>query len=66
VDAVVVFDEATCNDRRRLQPDVLVKGADWAMDEIIGRQTVESRGGRSSGSSAKATDVGDKKGDRAA
>ena len=30
----------------RLLPDVLVKGADWAMDEIIGRDTVESRGGR--------------------
>ena len=47
VDAVVVFDED--NPQQivdRLQPDVLVKGADWAMDEIIGRQTVESRGGR--------------------
>lgn len=47
VDAVVVFDED--NPQQivdRLQPDVLVKGADWALDEIIGRQTVESRGGR--------------------
>jgi len=47
VDAVVVFDE---NDPQqiisRLQPDVLVKGADWAEDAIIGRETVESRGGR--------------------
>src|SRR5687767_11474408 len=47
VDAVVIFDE---NDPQqiisRLQPDVLVKGADWALDAIIGRETVESRGGR--------------------
>jgi len=47
VDAVVVFDE---NDPQqiisRLQPDVLVKGADWAEDAIIGRETVESRSGR--------------------
>ena len=30
----------------RLQPDVLVKGADWPEDRIIGRETVEARGGR--------------------
>ena len=47
VDAVVVFDEDNPQEIvSRLQPDVLVKGADWAMDEIIGRETVESRGGR--------------------
>ena len=47
VDAVVVFDED--NPQQiidRLQPDVLVKGADWAADAIIGRETVEARGGR--------------------
>ena len=27
-------------------PDVLVKGGDWALDEIVGRDTVESAGGR--------------------
>jgi rfaE bifunctional protein nucleotidyltransferase chain/domain len=47
VDGVVIFDE---DDPRqiidRLQPDVLVKGADWAADRIIGRETVEARGGR--------------------
>ena len=47
VDAVVVFDE---DDPQqiigRLQPDVLVKGADWAESAIIGRETVELRGGR--------------------
>ena len=29
-----------------LQPDVLVKGADWPADQIVGRDTVEARGGR--------------------
>ena len=29
-----------------LQPDVLVKGADWPADRIVGRDTVEARGGR--------------------
>ena len=47
VDAVVVFDEP---DPRaiiaEIQPDVLVKGADWAADRIIGRDLVEARGGR--------------------
>jgi rfaE bifunctional protein nucleotidyltransferase chain/domain len=47
VDAVVVFDEDTPREIiRRLQPDVLVKGADWAADAIVGRETVEARGGR--------------------
>ncbi len=29
-----------------LQPDVLVKGGDWAPDRIVGREVVEARGGR--------------------
>ena len=29
-----------------IQPDVLVKGADWADDAIVGRDVVEARGGR--------------------
>ena len=29
-----------------LQPDVLVKGADWAADDIVGRNVVLARGGR--------------------
>lgn len=28
-----------------LQPDVLVKGGDWSLDRIVGRDIVESRGG---------------------
>jgi rfaE bifunctional protein nucleotidyltransferase chain/domain len=47
VDAVVIFDEPDPQHIiNRLQPDVLVKGADWAADRIIGRETVEARGGR--------------------
>ena len=47
VDAVVVFDEDTPDAIiRRLLPGVLVKGADWGPDDIVGRDTVEARGGR--------------------
>lgn len=47
VDAVVVFDEETpLAIVSALQPDVLVKGADWAEDAIVGREVVEQRGGR--------------------
>jgi D-beta-D-heptose 7-phosphate kinase/D-beta-D-heptose 1-phosphate adenosyltransferase len=47
VDAVSLFDEDTPAEIiRRVQPDVLVKGADWAPDSIVGRDTVEARGGR--------------------
>jgi rfaE bifunctional protein nucleotidyltransferase chain/domain len=47
VDAAVVFDQDTPHEIiSRLQPDVLVKGADWAADEIVGRDVVEGRGGR--------------------
>jgi D-beta-D-heptose 7-phosphate kinase/D-beta-D-heptose 1-phosphate adenosyltransferase len=47
VDAVVIFDEDTpAGIIRVVQPDVLVKGADWAADAIVGRDTVEARGGR--------------------
>ena len=47
VDAVVIFGEPTPADViAHLQPDVLVKGADWPADQIVGRGTVEARGGR--------------------
>jgi len=46
VDAVVVFDEETPAEIiRALEPDVLVKGADWPEDQIVGRDIVETRGG---------------------
>jgi rfaE bifunctional protein nucleotidyltransferase chain/domain len=47
VDAVVIFDEQTPHAIvSTIQPDILVKGADWGPDEIIGRDVVEARGGR--------------------
>ena len=47
VDVVVLFDEDTPLALIvRLQPDVLVKGADWPEDTMIGRDIVETRGGR--------------------
>jgi len=47
VDAVVIFDEDTPHAIiEALQPDVLVKGADWGANDIVGRDVVEARGGR--------------------
>jgi D-beta-D-heptose 7-phosphate kinase/D-beta-D-heptose 1-phosphate adenosyltransferase len=47
VDAVLVFDEDTpAVVITSLTPDVLVKGADWAADAIVGREVVEAHGGR--------------------
>jgi D-beta-D-heptose 7-phosphate kinase/D-beta-D-heptose 1-phosphate adenosyltransferase len=47
VDRVVVYDEPTPLETiRALVPDVLVKGADWAEDNIVGRDVVEAAGGR--------------------
>jgi len=47
VDAVSIFDDDTPADIiRRVQPDILVKGSDWPADQIVGRDTVEARGGR--------------------
>ena len=47
VDAVILFGEATPLEViRELQPDVLVKGADYAEDQIVGADIVRARGGR--------------------
>ena len=47
VDAVSIFgDDTPAAIVRRVEPDVLVKGADWPSDQIVGRDTVEARGGR--------------------
>jgi len=47
VDRVVLYDEPTpIAVVRALLPDVLVKGADWAADDIVGRPEVERAGGR--------------------
>jgi len=47
VDYVTVFDELTPQAViARMLPDILVKGGDWAPDEIVGRAEVEAAGGR--------------------
>ncbi|MGE5174731.1 MAG: D-glycero-beta-D-manno-heptose 1-phosphate adenylyltransferase [Hyphomicrobiales bacterium] len=47
VDGVVLFDEETPAALiDALVPDVLVKGGDYAPDEVVGRETVERAGGR--------------------
>ncbi len=47
VDYVTVFAEDTPAEViAALLPDVLVKGADWAPDQVVGRETVEAHGGR--------------------
>ncbi len=46
VDHVVLFDEDTpAKLIDELIPDVLVKGADWPIDKIVGREIVEQNGG---------------------
>lgn len=47
VDYVIIFDDvsprAVIN---QVKPDILVKGGDWSVDQIIGREEVEAAGGR--------------------
>jgi rfaE bifunctional protein nucleotidyltransferase chain/domain len=46
VDYVCIFDEPTPQNLiAALLPDVLVKGGDWGLDAIVGREEVESAGG---------------------
>jgi D-beta-D-heptose 7-phosphate kinase/D-beta-D-heptose 1-phosphate adenosyltransferase len=47
VDVVVIFDEPTPEELiRELEPDVLVKGGDYTLDQIAGAEFVQARGGR--------------------
>jgi D-beta-D-heptose 7-phosphate kinase/D-beta-D-heptose 1-phosphate adenosyltransferase len=47
VDYITIFDEPDpLNIIMQVRPDVLVKGADWAEKGVIGREFVESYGGR--------------------
>jgi D-beta-D-heptose 7-phosphate kinase/D-beta-D-heptose 1-phosphate adenosyltransferase len=47
VDWVIGFDEDTPEALvRAIGPDVLVKGVDWSLEQVAGRETVEARGGR--------------------
>jgi len=46
VDYVVFFNEDTPKEIiDEIIPDILVKGADWSIDNIVGRETVEKHGG---------------------
>jgi D-glycero-beta-D-manno-heptose 1-phosphate adenylyltransferase len=46
VDYVVLFNEPDPQSLiASLQPDILVKGGDWAVEQIVGREIVEARGG---------------------
>jgi D-beta-D-heptose 7-phosphate kinase/D-beta-D-heptose 1-phosphate adenosyltransferase len=47
VDYVCLFDEDTpYNLIKAVVPDVLVKGSDWAIDAIVGKDIVEAAGGK--------------------
>ncbi len=47
VDYVCIFSEDTPYETiRALVPDVLVKGADWPIDKVVGKDIVESAGGK--------------------
>lgn len=47
VDYVTIFDEPTPRALiARVLPNILVKGADWALDQVVGREEVEAAGGR--------------------
>jgi D-beta-D-heptose 7-phosphate kinase/D-beta-D-heptose 1-phosphate adenosyltransferase len=47
IDYVIVFDEDTPLDLlSAIKPNILVKGSDYSLDEVVGRDVVESFGGR--------------------
>ena len=47
MDLVVIFDDETPDTLiNAVQPDVLVKGGDYTVDQIVGAQGVLDRGGR--------------------
>jgi len=47
VDYVVLFDEDTPEKLiSEIIPDILVKGADWAVEKIVGKEIVERNGGK--------------------
>jgi len=47
VDYVTIFDEPTPRELiSRVLPSVLVKGADWPLEQVAGREEVEAAGGR--------------------
>ncbi len=46
VDFVVIFEEDTpANLVEKIIPDILIKGADWAINDIVGKDVVLKNGG---------------------
>lgn len=47
VDYVTIFEEDTPYETlKKLVPDILVKGADWSKEDIVGKDIVEATGGK--------------------
>jgi rfaE bifunctional protein nucleotidyltransferase chain/domain len=47
IDYVVIFDEENpFKIIKEIQPDILVKGGDWPVETIVGREIVEKKGGK--------------------
>ena len=47
IDYVTIFEEpSVLNLIQKVRPDVLVKGEDWAEKGVVGREFVESYGGK--------------------
>ena len=47
IDYVVIFEEENpLKIIKELQPDILVKGGDWPVETIVGREIVEKKGGK--------------------
>jgi rfaE bifunctional protein nucleotidyltransferase chain/domain len=47
IDYVILFDEDTpYNLISSVRPDILIKGGDWSVDNIVGRDIVEGNGGK--------------------
>ncbi len=47
VDVVCIFEQDTPLELiKRVQPDFLIKGGDYKLEEIVGREVVEARGGK--------------------
>lgn len=47
IDYVVIFDEENpLKIIKEIQPDILVKGGDWPVETIVGREIVEKKGGK--------------------
>ncbi|MCK4948197.1 MAG: D-glycero-beta-D-manno-heptose 1-phosphate adenylyltransferase, partial [Candidatus Aureabacteria bacterium] len=47
VDEVIIFDEPTPLELiKTIKPDVIVKGGDWKVENIIGKDIVENNGGK--------------------